>query len=68
MTPTTLQEYIDFVFGTFDDDSHEVYLVNKEELARDMVMLTSTPVHSFETGGGLMFDWVVGVWEDEDEL
>jgi hypothetical protein len=63
---TTMQAIIDNEYGTFLDDSHEVYLIADEELARSMVMLSSSRVHSFETGGGMMFDWVPCVIEEDE--
>lgn len=66
MILTTMSQLIEDEHGTFHDAAHETYLINEEELARSMVMLSSSRVYSFETGGGLMMDWVLMVEEDDD--
>lgn len=58
MVVITMQQAIDAELGTFEDEVHEDYYIDEDELARSMVMLSSSRVYSFETGGGVMFDWV----------
>ncbi len=66
MNRTTMQAIIDDEFGTLLDDSHEIYRYDDVELARSMVMLSSSRVHSFEIAGGLMFDWIPCVLEEDE--
>ena len=62
MIKTTMQAIIDDAYGPFDDDVHEVYRYEPVVpiIVRDNV------VCSYETAGGVMFDWVPCVLEEED--
>jgi len=61
-----MQSVINDEYGPFEDDVHEVYLISDEELARSMVMLSSGLVFDFSTAGGLMYDWIPCVIEEEE--
>ena len=58
MTKSIMSQAIDAEYGTFEDDVHESYYIDEEEILRSMILLSSSRVYSFETGGGVMFDWV----------
>ena len=62
MEITTMQSIINEAYGTFDDDAHELYRYDPSGI----VITNNAIVCSYETAGGVMFDWVVGVVEDED--
>ena len=66
MIQTTMQSVIDDEFGTFEDEVHEDYYIDEAELARGVVMLSSSRVYSYDTGGGVMFDWVTEPDFDEE--
>ena len=61
-----MQQAIDDEYGTFEDEVHEDYYIDEDELARSIVMLSSSRVYSFDTGGGLMFDWVTEPEVDDE--
>lgn len=66
MNITTMQSIINDEYGPIEDDVHEIYRYS-DDLARSMVMLSSNGIlASYETAGGIMFDWVPCVVEDED--
>lgn len=62
---TTMQSIINDSFGPIEDDIHEIYRYS-DDLARSMVMLSSARVYSYETAGGVMFDWVMEPDFDEE--
>ena len=59
MTKSVMQQAIDAEFGTFDEDVHESFLIDEEEIRRSMILLSSSRVYSYDTSGGIMFDWVL---------
>ena len=63
MIPTTMQSIIDDAFGTFDYDMHEVY---RYDDSSGVFIVPNNIVCSYETAGGVMFDWVPCVLEEED--
>lgn len=67
MTQSIMQQAIDAEYGVFEDDVHEAYYIDEDEIARSMILLSSSRVYSFETGGGVMFDWVVEPDFEEDD-
>ena len=66
MVKSIMQQAIDAEFGTPEDAVHETYLVNEEELRRSMILLSSSRVYSFDTGGGVMFEWVLEPEVDDE--
>ena len=64
MTLTTVQRAIDAEYGTFEEEVEAVWF---DPAAADVRVLTPySGVYSFETSGGLMFEWVLGIEEDEE--
>ena len=68
MIKITLQSAIDAEFGTFEDEVHESVYFNESAVADAVVLMPYSGVWSFETGGGLSFEWVLEPdMEEEDE-
>ena len=66
MNRTTMQSIIDDAYGPIEDDKHEIYRI-ADDLARSMVMLSPNGIiTSYETAGGLMYDWIPCVVEEEE--
>ena len=63
MIKTTMQSIIDDAFGKFDYDMHEVY---RYDDSSGVFIVPYNIVCSYETAGGVMFDWVPCVLEEED--
>jgi len=64
MTPTTMQQAINAEYGTFDEAVEAVWY--NPDAADVRVLTPHSGVYSYETGGGLMFEWVLGVEEKEE--
>ena len=67
MTKSVMQRAIDAEYGTFEDRVHNIYLINDEDLAKSIVRLSSIRGYSYETGGGVMFDWVLSYDLEEED-
>ena len=64
MIKVSMRSLIDDAYGTFDDDAHEIY--RYDDTLPGIILMSDNHVVTYETVGGMMFDWVPGVVEDED--
>jgi hypothetical protein len=60
----TMQQAIDSEYGTFEEEVDAVWF--SPDAADVRVLTPHGGVYSFETGGGLMFEWVLEPDFDEE--
>jgi len=58
MTKSIMSQAIDAVFGAFEDEVHELYAYDESAITDVAFLTPHAGVYSYETGGGVMFDWV----------
>ena len=66
MTKTTMQQVINESFGTFEDEAHKMYRYNDTAGHFGVIRETRSVGCSYETVGGVMYDWIPCVVEDEE--
>ena len=63
----TMQRAIDAEYGTFEDEVHELYAYDESAITDVAFLTPHAGVYSYETGGGVMFDWVLSYDLEEED-